>query len=216
MKLMNKETFNASLKDLVTEIGNSAKDFLINFKMDDSKEESSGALTVVFTLKLKRGSSDKKNAPREYKISMYVFESHKAITTFIVNGRTLQLLFENSTMNSHEIALHYLKEILNNEIKFARELEDTIRKQKEEASKKRMEERRKPRSNRNERYDRNKTGKPRNGSGNNYKGKGGKKPYNDKKGTTHKIRAGSGTAITTYNSDKAFKNQTVTRMGGHK
>ena len=78
MKLMNKEAFNTSLKDLVTEIGNSAKDFLINFKMDDSKEESSGDLSVVFALKLKRGSSDKKNAPREYKISMYVFETESS------------------------------------------------------------------------------------------------------------------------------------------
>lgn len=188
MKLMNKATYSDSLKEVVNEFKNDTKDFLVNFKIDDSKEESGGKLGIVFTIK----KADAKGQPREYKVAMYIFEAHKSITTFIINGRTLQLLFENSTINSPDIALTYLKEILLNEVKFARELEETIKKQKEESAKKKFEKRRKGSPNRNQKYknsSKNKGGyKKNNHNGSKYpkNGNGGKQHHSSNRITTKK------------------------------
>ena len=138
MKLMNKDEFVASLKELMTKLGKSEKDYTISFKTDASHEEENGTLSFTFNVKNK-----KEPKAKEYKIALYIFENKKTITTFIVNGRTLTLLFENSTINSPNISLYYLEDILLNEVKWVRNLEEDLKKKKEEAAKKKMETRRK-------------------------------------------------------------------------
>lgn len=162
MKLMNTQDYIKSLKELVTELGKEASDYAISFRPETSKEEN-GALTFVFVIRNKKSDRSK-----EYKIALYIFENKKTVTSFIINGRTLNMLFENSTINSPNVALHYLRDILLSEVKWIRDLEETVRKQEEERKKKRMANRgnsgKKPYNNR--------------GGQKNFRQQSGKKNYN--------------------------------------
>lgn len=149
MKLMDKEKFMKELQELCTEVKKTDTSYNVSMKVDDSREEKCGSLTFVFSIKKKAPKS------KEYKISMYIFESCRTISTFIINGRTLGLLFENSTMNSPEVALHYLKDILIGEIKWILNIEDMQMKKKAEM-----------------------TEKKKNNTSSNYKGKHGDVKFN--------------------------------------
>ena len=182
MKLMDKAKHVEALKALTKELGEEVKDYTIKFKMDDSREEKTGSLTTIFTIKHKTNKKAK-----EFKIALYIFESRKSITTFIVNGRTLTLLFENSTINSPDIALHYLKDILLNEVSWVRNLEEIVKKQKDEAAKKRGNK------------------KPQNGSNK------GKRPQTSKKPSGNKQHPKTGGEY--FKSSKPYVNQIGSRTG---
>lgn len=182
MKLMDKAKHVEALKALTKELGEEVKDYTIKFKMDDSREEKTGSLTTIFTIKHKTNKKAK-----EFKIAIYIFESRKSITTFIVNGRTLTLLFENSTINSPDIALHYLRDILLNEVAWVRNLEEIVKKQKDEAAKKRGNK------------------KPQNGSNR------GKRPHTSKKPSGNKPHPKTGGEY--FKNSKPYVNQIGSRPG---
>lgn len=187
MKLMNKDEFVTSLKELMTKLEKNEKDYTISFKTDAGHEEKNGTLTFTFTVKNK-----KELRAKEYKIALYIFENKKTITTFIINGRTLTLLFENSTINSPNISLHYLEDILLNEVKWGRELEEELKKKKEEAAKKKQEAKRKYPNKDTYKKNNNYSSKPHGNSGgkprSSYPNKNGfqtktvRKPYENSKG----------------------------------
>jgi len=147
MNLMNKDQFIKSLQETITPIKEENKDFNITFKTDSSREESAGSLTFIFSIK-----NAKEARAKDYKISMYIFESRKCITTFIVNGRTLKLLFENSTMDSPTTSLHYLKDILLSEIKFIKDVEESVRSRRLNSPNKKFGDKRKSHDHRDSSY----------------------------------------------------------------
>ena len=131
MKMMNTDEFVEKLKSLLAKVSEKETAYEFSKSVDRAGEEN-GKLQIVFTIKNKENKKAK-----EFKLPMYIFEGRKHLTTFVISARTLKLLFENSTMDSPEIALHYLEDILYNEVKWIKEVEETIKKQKEAASKKR-------------------------------------------------------------------------------
>lgn len=182
MKLMNTQDYIKSLKELMTELGKEVSDYSISFRSDTRREEEQGSLTFTFVIK-----SRKNNKAKEYKIALYIFENKKTVTSFIINGRTLNLLFENSTMDSPKVALHYLKDILLSEVKWVRELEDLLAKQKADAMRKKMNNRRQPGKSRNDSYNNHKNNgykKNNNYRHNNHNDdRGESKPYNRNQGS---------------------------------
>lgn len=111
MKILNTEVFIEQLKKVISDAVGTKK---ITSTLDTKNDkESNGSLYFVVILK-----KDK----NEKKIGLYIFERKNGITTFIVNGETLELLFENATINSPQISLTYLKSIIESDIKW---LEDT-------------------------------------------------------------------------------------------
>jgi hypothetical protein len=138
MKLMNKDAWVEKLNDLM-KVLNTHEKLKITTEINDKKEESAGSFSVIFRVSHK----DEKAGKKDTKIALYVFENHQAITTFIINGRNLSLLFENSTMNSPDISLHYLKDILLNEMEWFAKAEEEAKKKKAEAYKKKFQGKRK-------------------------------------------------------------------------
>jgi len=125
MKLINKDKFVNGVKEVVNgvnieETGNEEKvKYAVKMVVDEAKDKD-GVLGVILTIK-KVGKTNK-----EYKVPIYVIESYHKVETLIINNRTCKVLFENSTINSSEIALSYLKGILLNEIGFIRKVEATV------------------------------------------------------------------------------------------
>ena len=196
MKLMNKDEYIVNLTNLVKKITETVKDYTIHFKTDDSREDKNGSLTFTFAIK---NSQDTK--AKEYKIALYIFEGRKSITSFIVNGRTLNLLFENSTMNSPDVALHYLNDILESEIKWVRGVEETVRKQKDAARKKRNDSRKTT----SRKVDYNKNGSGKRPSNGNYN----RKPSNNSYSKNNNRRSYSSSV-----NISTIKNHTYSKTGG--
>jgi len=125
MKLINKDKFVDGVKAIINDVnieetGNEEKvKYMAKITVDEAKDKD-GVLGVIITLK-KVGKTN-----REYKVPIYVIESYHKVETLIINNRTCKVLFENSTINSSDIALSYLKGILLNEIGFIRKVEATV------------------------------------------------------------------------------------------
>lgn len=111
MKILDTQKF---IDDLNVAIENSTKTengdskIVITTEPVLTKDENG---SIYFKICLKKGLIQKK-------IAIYIFERKNGITTFIVNGDTMDLLFENATIKSPEIALTYLKTILEGDIKW--------------------------------------------------------------------------------------------------
>lgn len=124
MKLMNREEFEKCTTEMIAELNKEETEYIITVKSNYKREESSGVISFVFSCRKKK--MHKGDTPSS--IGLYISESKRCINTFIVNGRTMDLLFENSTINSPQIALHYLKDILLSEVKFVKNLDALMQK----------------------------------------------------------------------------------------
>lgn len=186
LKIVNKEAFTKSMKDLVEDLNKTAANSQISVSLVDKKEANN---TIWYMLSLKPTCAE--IAKEKYWIGVYLFETNSGVNTFVVNGRQGELLFENKTANAPEIALVYIKQILTNEDAF-------IGKRAEAVKKLRM-------SRKGHKKPQNANGKKKiytNSSSNGQKksfhsygagksNQGGKKPYNGKGGTYQKKSSGN-------------------------
>lgn len=137
--LPEKENYFEKLKNLTKKINEETKELkpkcTIDVDLDDSREETSQCLQFVFTVKTVT------KQPRVYSIGMYLLQNKQGVETIIVNGRTGKLLFENCTINSPEIAIHYLNDILLNEVKWVANLEGKLYDKKKTNNKRKYQKR---------------------------------------------------------------------------
>ena len=197
MKMMNTEEYIGKIDELLKKVAEKHPAYSIRQKSDITKE-ADGQLQFIFTIKNK----EMKKAP-EYKLPLYIFEGRKHITAFIISARTLKLLFENSTMDSPNVALHYLEGILDAEIAWIKDLEEQVKKQQEAAAKKRA-----AKMNKGGKKPFNKGNKAPQKGGKPYTGNGSKKPYqkpsgkgaSKKFGNNSRPMNNSGKSIKTYNN----------------
>lgn len=196
MKMMNTEEYVGKIDKLLKKVAEKHTVYSIRHKADTTKE-ADGQLQFIFTIKNK----EMKKAP-EYKLPLYIFEGRKHITAFIISARTLKLLFENSTMDSPNVALHYLEGILDAEITWIKDLEEQVKKQHEAAAKKRA-----AKMNKGGKKPFNKGKAPQKG-GKPFTGNGSKKPYqkpsgkgaSKKFGNNSRPMNNSGKPIRTFNN----------------
>ena len=128
---MNTEEFINSLNELLKKVSEKETGFNFYHKVDRA-DEADGKLFILIRFKNKENKKAK-----EYKLPMYIFEGRKHLTTAIISSRTFKILFENSSMDSPNIGLHYLETILDKELTWVKNLEEEIKKQHEAAAKKR-------------------------------------------------------------------------------
>ena len=131
MKIVNKEKTIESVNALVAEINSESKN-KVEVTVNEGKEEN-GSLWFTFEMK----SKDKFKAFPVSKVGLYIFESTGKVSSFIINGRTMKLLFENATILSPDIAIHYLKSILLREIEWTAKLESRLKEEEVRKAKKR-------------------------------------------------------------------------------
>ena len=118
MKILDTNKFIEDLTNVINDVG-CATDKALAEKGKKSRivitnesvltKDENGS--IYFKICTKEG----KNAKN---VALYIFERKNGITTFIINGETMDLLFENATIKSPEISLTYLKTILEGNVKW--------------------------------------------------------------------------------------------------
>lgn len=113
MKLMNTEETTKKINEVIADAQTTMNSIhTISVTLEPNVEKDNNG-TVFYKFHVK-----KKGLKTEKSFALYFFERKNGISTFLVNGETLDLLFENSTMNSPEIVMSYLKKVLEGDIKW--------------------------------------------------------------------------------------------------
>lgn len=127
MNIIDVEKVEIGLKDALEELKKKYPEYEIT--MDSCKKKENNG-TIYYVFHAKKNSEKRPNKVTISNIGMYIFESKGKVTTFIINGRTMEMLFENCTINSPIIAIHYLKDILSSEIDWLVKIQKTLSERK--------------------------------------------------------------------------------------
>lgn len=106
MNILDLEKFKEDVNKVIENQIKVSDHVTSTLELNDKKEENG---SVYFKIVLKKDKNEKK-------IALYIFERKNGITTFIINGDTMDLLFENATIQSPQISLAYLDSIIKSDV----------------------------------------------------------------------------------------------------